>query len=321
MMNELQKRVGRAALAMQRYNWEQGVLAQAFLEAGETETAVCMAAEGVNRQTADGRCADIGGSTASTDPCAIGQALLHACTATGDPVLLSGRERLLEWALHLAPRNADGLVYHFSDQRVIWVDSMYMLPPFLACAGYYDEAIRQLDGYWRVLLAPEKGLLSHQWDDDRGAFNRRDAWGVGNGWAAAGMARVVMLLPGTYQKERERLIQRVHTLLTAAQPLQRTDGMFHDVLDDPCSFPELNCGQMLAYTVYRGLAGGWLDERFLPMAERAREASLAAVDDYGLVRPVCGMPSFDKPGVAAEGQAFFILMEVARADWLVVRER
>ncbi len=39
------------------------------------------------------------------------------------------------------------------------------------------------------------------------------------------------------------------------------------------------------------------------------------VDDYGLVRNVCGMPSFDHPGVAPEGQAFYILMEAARADY------
>jgi hypothetical protein len=35
------------------------------------------------------------------------------------------------------------------------------------------------------------------------------------------------------------------------------------------------------------------------------------VDTYGLVQGVCGAPTFDKPGVAPEGQAFFLMMEAA----------
>ena len=54
---------------------------------------------------------------------------------------------------------------------------------------------------------------------------------------------------------------------------------------------------------------------YLPYAEKSRAAALAGVDAYGLVQDVCGLPFFDKPGVAAEGQAFFLLMETAREWW------
>ena len=57
-------RVKRALLAMQRYNWEQGVTAQAFLEAGDHEIAIALALEGANRQNSDGRCCHIADSTA-----------------------------------------------------------------------------------------------------------------------------------------------------------------------------------------------------------------------------------------------------------------
>ncbi|MBP3657024.1 MAG: glycoside hydrolase family 88 protein [Clostridia bacterium] len=304
-------RVKRAALAMQRHNWEQGVLAQAFLEAGDEDIAILLALEAANRQQEDGRCAQIGGSTASTDPCAVGEALIAACERTHDPFLIAARDRLLRWAVELAPRNGDGIVYHFSDGCEFWVDSMYMLPPFLARAGHPDEAVHQLDGYWAALYRPEKGLLAHRWDDQAKRFVREDAWGVGNGWAASGMARVIDMLPQG-DAGRERLIRRVKELLTAALPLMREDGLFHDVLDDPRSFTEINCGQMLAYTIYRGVRSGWLEETLLPQAERIYEAALSCVDTYGLVRPVCGMPTFDRPGIAAEGQAFFILMHAQR---------
>ena len=300
---------------MQRYSWEQGVVAQAFLECGDTETAILLAVEGANRQDELGRCAQIGWQSAATDPCAIGEALLHACEATGDPALIQAKDRLLQWALKDAPRNRDGVVYHLGDKPEIWVDSMYMLPPFLARAGYYGEALLQLNGYWQVLFDREKQLLSHQWDDGKKAFIRKDVWGVGNGWAAAGMARVRALLPNGYEAQKRQIAEQVAFLLNAALRWQRPDGMFHDVLDRPETFSEINCGQMFAYTIYRGVHEGWLDGGLIEAAEKIRGAAHRSVDQYGLVRNVCGMPTFDKPGVAPEGQAFFLLMEAARARW------
>lgn len=304
-------RVKRALLAMQRYNWEQGVTAQAFLEAGDDDIAIALAIEGANRQNADGRCCHIADSTAVTDPCAVGEALIFAAEKTGDPFLTAAKDKLLHWALHDAPRNDAGVVYHFLDSRMIWVDSMYMLPAFLARAGEYDEAMRQLDGYWDILYTPENGLLAHQWSDAESRFLRKDAWAVGNGWAMAGMARVIALLPENHPG-RARLIRRVQQLTSAALPCQMADGAFHDVLDDPNTFREVNFAQMLAYTIYRGVKEGWLDASLLSHAEKARAAALAEVDQYSLVRNVCGAPYFDKPGVAPEGQAFHILMEAAR---------
>ena len=42
-MNSLLEKVKCAALTMQRYDWEQGVVSQAFLEAGDTDTAILLA--------------------------------------------------------------------------------------------------------------------------------------------------------------------------------------------------------------------------------------------------------------------------------------
>lgn len=311
-MKALVEKAKHAVLAMQRYNWEQGVVAQAFLESGDAETAILLAVEGANRQIADGRCAQISAPGAVTDPCCIGEALIFACEQTEDPMLIRAKNRLLKWALQDAPRNTDGIVYHLDRQPEIWVDSFYMLPPFLARAGYFDEALKQIDGYWQMLLDPEKQLLSHRWDDQTKHFLRKDAWGVGNGWALAGMTRVIGLLPENLNEKKEELIRRVKLLLDASLPLQCADGLFHDVLDDDTTFPEVNFGQMLAYTVYRGIREGWLEQKYLSAAERVYAAACAQVDRYGLVQNVCGMPSFDHPGVAPEGQAFFILMHAAR---------
>ena len=309
---EIMDKVKAAALSMQRYNWEQGTLAQAFLESGDTDTAILLAVEGANRQNSEGRCSHIGNSTAATDPCAVGEALVFAADKTGDDFLDDAKEKLIKWALLAAPRNEEGIVYHMVNSKEFWVDSFYMLPPFLASAGYFDEALKQINGYWSALFDKEKRLLSHRWDDGAKRFIRKDFWGVGNGWAIAGMARVRALLPDGFDAQKLLLETRIKTVLDAAMPLQAENGMFHDVLDDASTFLEVNFSQMLAYTVFRGVKEGWLEEKYLPAANKAYQAAVSNVDKYGLVRNVCGMPTFDHPGTAAEGQAFFILMESAR---------
>lgn len=191
-----------------------------------------------------------------------------------------------------------------------------MLPPFLACAGYYDEAIKQINGLWAALYSEKDGLLSHRWDDLNKCFIRQDYWGVGNGWALAGMFRVADALPESMQGAKLSLIEKIKKLLLAASKYQCDNGMFHDVLNDHDSFAEVNFAQMFAYTIYHCLKNAWLSNECLDTAEKARSAAIASVDQYGLVQNVCGAPSFDKPGVAPEGQAFFILMEAARRDYL-----
>ena len=90
--------------------------------------------------------------------------------------------------------------------------------------------------------------------------------------------------------------------------------MFHNVVDDVSTFAEVNLSQMIAYTIYRGVAAEWLDDHYLAYARQMREAAHDHLDPYGFVHEVCGIPHFDRPFVAPEGQAFFLLMEAAARD-------
>ncbi|HNQ81433.1 MAG TPA: glycoside hydrolase family 88 protein [Candidatus Aminicenantes bacterium] len=306
--------VKRAMLAMQRDAWEQGTAAQALLEMGETEEVILMAKEAAVRQTPDGRLAVLSCFGGVTDPAANGEAMLFAARKTGDPRLFQAAEKMLSYLLERAPRRADGTLYHVSDKKQVWIDSLYMAPPFLAVAGRPDEAVRQVEGIRRVLWNPEAGLFSQIWDDDRGEFERKDFWGVGNGWAAAGMTRVIRALPETMTGEKKALAGHVREVIDGCLRRQRDDGLFHDVLDRPDTFVETNLAQMLAYSIYRGIAGGWLDPALQKPADRMREAARGKVDAFGLVQGVCGSPEFSSAGTATEGQAFFLLMETAAAD-------
>mgnify|MGYP000847852879 CR=1 FL=1 len=93
------------------------------------------------------------------------------------------------------------------------------------------------------------------------------------GIASKDSAAVIAMLPESYAGRRQTLIERVRILLDAALRLQCPDGRFHDVLDDTDSFVEINCGQMFAYAIYRGVKAGWLDAGCLDAAERVYAAA------------------------------------------------
>ena len=117
MKKERIRKVQLALLSMQRYSWEQGVASQAFWDLGETETAVALAKSAVLRRISDGRTAVMGSFDAVTDPCAPGEAIVHAWRLTGDPFYRNALDSLLDWALHKAPRTSCGVVCHVEHAR------------------------------------------------------------------------------------------------------------------------------------------------------------------------------------------------------------
>jgi len=304
-----------ALLSMQRNSWEQGVAMDAFFEQGDRDVVIALAKEAAYRRIPDGRLAMIRPDEGITDPCSVGEALIFSFRETDDKDLGDACDSLLLWALKSAPRSHNGIVYHVPHRPEFWIDSMYMLPPYLAAAGYPEEALRQIHGYRNALFDPQAGLFGHRWDDEKQAFIRKDFWGVGNGWAAAGIARTIDLLPETMSSQKQKLVQIVHALVDRLLKYKRSDWRFHDVVDDPGSFVEVNLSQMLAYTIYRGLIAGWLPREYEEAARSLKQAVAGTVDRFGLVQGVCGAPSFDKPGVAAEGQAFFLLLDALAQRW------
>jgi unsaturated rhamnogalacturonyl hydrolase len=312
--NETIQRVIKAMLSMQRRAWEQGVAAQALLELGETELVILFAKDAVVNQMKDGRLGLNGQDRPVADSASNGEPVLFAAEKTGDEALKAAAELMLEFLLYRAPKTRDGIIYHNYIENRLWADAFYMVPPFLAVASHPAEAVKQIEGYRKRLWNPEKKLYYHIWDDDTKAFARKLFWGVGNGWAAAGMTRVVRALPESMKKEKKRIAGYIQELIDGCLIYQREDGLFHDILNDPSTFIETNTAQMLAYSIFRGVQCGWLDESYLSHANRMRDAAHEKVDEFGLVQGVCGAPNFDRPGTATEGQAFFLLMEAAYTD-------
>lgn len=304
-------KVLKAMLCMQRATWEQGVAAQALLEYGESNLAYLMAKEAALRQAADGRLGVLYTDNGVTDPAASGEAVYHMAKLTNDDDLVQAHKSMLDYLLYKAPRTPEGVLHHTLNSPEVWVDSMYMAPPYLSVAGYHKEAIRQVEGIRGFLWNSESKLYSHRWHVSEKRFINQNFWGVGNGWVVAALARIIDTLPPSMEKERSRMVTYATETIDGCIKHLRSDGLFHNTINDTSSFVETNLSQMVAYSIYRGINSGWLSSNYLDYAHRMRGAAHAKVDQHGFVQDVCGAPWFNSPGRATEGQAFFILMEAA----------
>ena len=262
-------RVKLAMLTLQRASWEQGVAAQALLELGEIDLAVLLAREAVLRQLPDGRLAGLASEDAVTDPAANGVPVLYAARYTGDPQLQEAAARMLDYLLHTAPRTKDdGTLHHIYHAPQVWVDSL-LHGPALPGGRRSTERGRPPGGGPSANCCGTRRRSSIRTSGTKASriSARRAFWGVGNGWAAAGMTRVIHALPREMDETRARLVGYVHEVLDGCLAHQRPDGLFHNVVDDPSTFVETNLAQMLAYTIYRGVLAGWLARDYLPAAE------------------------------------------------------
>ena len=310
-----------AMLAMQRHPWEQGVCAQALLEAGREELWLPMAYDAVKRQGEDGRLAMVGGGAAVSDPAANGEVCLRAWEKTGNAFFLEGANRMLAYLLTSAPRTEDGVICHnsasfepgFSPYQ-LWIDGLYMVPPFLAVMGRLDEAAQQIRGYVRHLRDAETGLFFHIVDTEQRRFVRRQRWATGNGWALLGLMRVA---EEANRQGRADLCAETaalcESLLRAMLAFQLPDGRFHDILNEADTFVDGTSAMMMAATVFRGMASGLLPASFYEKAETAFATVSEKIDDLGLIREVCGCPDFLAEGTSAEAQAAYVMAAAWRS--------
>ena len=111
------ERVKLATLGMQRYDWEQGTVAQAFLEMGETDMTISFARGAILRQV-NGRFSVIKNNGPITDCASIGEVVLEAWKKTGDPIFKNGAEAMLEVFKLSDHKTPEGIIYHSQEPTI-----------------------------------------------------------------------------------------------------------------------------------------------------------------------------------------------------------
>ncbi|KAG6852328.1 hypothetical protein C0991_000827 [Blastosporella zonata] len=290
----------------------------------------------------------------AADPSSIGFAVLIAnLTGQSGEDYAGAAKDQLDYLEFDVPRTSDGAISHRVSEVQLWSDFVYMVPPFLAYYGMVTEnrtllleAYNQIalyrsylrdtsaNGLWKHVLLGTSGNDEGHWSTV-GSTEDSDS---GNGWAAAGMLRVL----GTYKNsqysntlksQQQDLAAWVLEIHAAMYPnLDSSSNLFANYASQPVTaegnFLDSSSTALLASTVYR-LSLLWGTHTYLPFAERTRKALSAAntnstsnstllhFDVDGWLTPVVNPHSYGLQGSQSpEGQAFVVDMQSAWRDWV-----
>ncbi len=307
----VRRKVQMAMLSLQKQNWEHGIATQAFVENGDETMMILMAREAVTRQGADGRLAVISVANGINDSATPLEAVLRTAEITGDESMKEAADRMLEYLFERAPRTEEGYIHHSYHGPELWSDSIYMAPPFVAYAGYPEEAYRQAKAIIDRLWIEEESLFAYRWNADTGEISHPRLWGLANAHAISGMTKLISHLPGSMSAESETLKNYARKHLEGCLRYMRDDYLFHNDINDPSTFVETSLAMRVADSVFKGINAGWLDRDLLDTALNIRKAVHEKVDDLGYVTGVPGPTTYARPAWSSEGQAFFLMMEAS----------
>lgn len=180
-------------------------------------------------------------------------------------------------------RLKDGtLVRSFPYKWTLWADDLFMSISFLSRMGemtgeekYFDDAVNQVIKFHKYLFSEENGLMYHCWYSDL-KQNGVTFWGRANGWAFLAQADLLDRLPVTH-KDRGTLISLFMKHILGISRYQSKEGLWHQLIDKTDSFLETSCSAMFTYAIARGINEGYLDRRFLSIAEKGWEGILKKI--------------------------------------------
>jgi len=304
------EKVKTAMLCMQRHSWEHGTAMQGLLEIGDTTGLILMAREAVQRNKPDGRLGMVYSDFNIADPGVNGPGVLAVYEISGEEKYINAAQALYEYLKRPESANEKGVIYHNNRSEAIFIDNMFMVAPFMALMGDYDEAMYQIEGLRDLLWNEDEKLFHHIRISRTMEFRDSSFWGGGNGWCAAAMAQVIDILPEERITDKEKLIKYCTDLLDGCISRQLPGGLLYDKITEP-NFEETTLPAMLAYAIYTGIKSGWLDPSYRVPADKMRHAVYANIDDMGLLQNASAAPRFNSPGTSPEGQAFVLMMEGA----------
>ena len=214
-----------------------------------------------------------------------------------------------------------------------------MAPPFLA---YYAvstnnesllrDSIKQAEFYREILhhntTEPYKGLWEHIIGDPNG-WGDRGLWSTGNGWAVAGMVRVLFTVYkwGSVPKWRYELSQLtayIKEIIDGAMNVDRPDGLLRNYLNDTTWFGEISGTAIITASVYRMALllpqSEFNTKKYIDWAEENRKAVARHVDkETGIIKPAVNPLNWGDRNEfvtgSPEGQSFGILLYTAWRDW------
>ncbi|MBB5684521.1 glycoside hydrolase family 88/105 protein [Sphingobium boeckii] len=196
-------------------------------------------------------------------------------------------------------------------KRWCWADALFMAPATwleLARATgdprYRDYALAEFHATSGFLYDPADRLYfrDSRFFTERDERDRKIFWSRGNGWAIAGIVRMLNALPKD-DRERGPLIAHLRELAGRLAELQRPDGYWSSsLIDTDAMQPESSGTALITYALAEGIRQGALPQsEYAPIVMRGWSALSRAIQPDGGLGWV--QPAGDRPGKASAESA------------------
>jgi rhamnogalacturonyl hydrolase YesR len=233
------------------------------------------------------------------------------------------------------PRWSNGAISHRENVAELWADFVYMVPPFLAYTGVatcnvtlLKEAATQAKLYRDVMIQPA-GVWMHITGPEVQDY---ELWSTGNGWAAAGMARVLATLKKSRyaaetKAEQASLTGLIKEILDGVRALDTDEsGLLRNYLNQTSWFGEISGTSILAATALRVavLEPETFGQEYTDWAVAKKDVVDGHInaeegDNKGIVTPAVNPLNWwdETPYTTGspEGQSFVVLLHAAFRDW------
>ncbi|MFC3396535.1 glycoside hydrolase family 88/105 protein [Brenneria rubrifaciens] len=207
-------------------------------------------------------------------------------------------ERWAEWVMYEMPRTQkqglQHIVYNNENHQQLWDDTLMMSVLPLAKIGkllnrpeFVEEAVYQFLLHVQYLMDRESGLWFHGWTFE-GQHNFALArWARGNSWLTVAIPDFIELLALPERNAMRRfLLQVLESQIEALVKYQDDSGLWHTLLDDPESYLECSATAGFAYGILKAVRKRYVDQRYLPVAEKAIRGVIGNVNAEGELEQV-----------------------------------
>jgi len=206
-----------------------------------------------------------------------------------------------------------------------------MAPPFIAYFGAYDQADAKI---YLLQSAYDQCRLYRQYLQDNstklwrhiglGSYQDNNLWATGNGWAAAGMFRVLQAIrlsdvSGSFVNQQNDLLNWIEEIVKASWKYQTSDGALRNVINDSGSFRDSASTALIASATFRLAVLKGDNSTYISNANAAYDFVSSNIDSSGWLRNTVDPLTFytlsDPNNPSPEAQSFVLLLESARRDF------
>lgn len=211
---------------------------------------------------------------------------------TGDPRFVEGLVEIANEWRRTAPRSSEGAVAHRNDPcGAVLLDMLAGYAPLMAAAGtpsddesFYDECAQQCSLYRDILRDPATGLWHHARGWQAPGVLSPAGWCRGQGWAMRALVKSLGQVPASHPAH-DLLLTLLRELAADLLRYQQPSGMWHQVVNEPDSYPETSGTGFIVSMLQVASRNRWIDAA--TAATRGAEALTAFVTSSGSVLNGC----------------------------------